>query len=124
MQCHGGLLLKAMVIVIGKGQRSAILPLCARRMNYLIMERLPHVKNPEKVAETVTRLLRPYRKNVLTITTDNGVEFSRHRKIADALKTTVYFAAGYASWQKGAIENTNKLIRQYILKWTDFRGAC
>ena len=26
----------------------------------------------------------------------------------------------YASWQKGAIENTNKLIRQYIPKHTNF----
>ena len=67
------------------------------------------------------RLLWPYRKNVLSITTDNGVEFCRHRRIAEALKTTVYFADSYASWQKGAIENANKLIRQYIPKGTDFR---
>ena len=45
----------------------------------------------------------------------------RHRKIAEALKTTVYFADSYSSWQKGAIENANKLIRQYIPKGTDFR---
>jgi IS30 family transposase len=32
----------------------------------------------------------------------------------------VYFADSYASWQKGAIENANKLIRQYIPKGTDF----
>ena len=110
-----------MDLILGKGQRSAILTLCERSRNYLIMERLPYVKNPEKVAETVTRLLWPYRKNVLSITTDNGVEFCRHRRIAEALKTTVYFADSYASWQKGAIENANKLIRQYIPKGTDFR---
>ena len=32
----------------------------------------------------------------------------------------VYFADPYASWQKGAIENTNKLIRQYIPKQANF----
>ena len=110
-----------MDLILGKGQKSAILTLCERSRNYLIMERLPLGRKPDAVAETVTRLLWPYRKNVLSITTDNGVEFCRHRTIAEALKTTVYFADSYASWQKGAIENTNKLIRQYIPKVTDFR---
>ena len=110
-----------MDLIVGKGQKSAILTLCERSRNYLIMERLPQGRQPDAVAETVARLLWPYRRNVLTITTDNGVEFCRHRKIAEALKTTVYFADSYASWQKGAIENTNKLIRQYIPKGTDFR---
>ena len=110
-----------MDLIIGKGQKSAILTLCERSRNYLLMARLSYGKNPEKVADTVIRLLLPYRKNVLTLTTDNGSEFACHKKIAKALATTVYFADSYASWQKGAIENMNKLIRQYIPKGTDFR---
>lgn len=110
-----------MDLIIGKGQKSAILTLCERSKNYLLMARLPEGKNPEKVADMAIRLLFPYRKNVLTITTDNGTEFACHKKIAKALGTTVYFADSYASWQKGAIENENKLIRQYIPKGTDFR---
>lgn len=58
---------------------------------------------------------------MLTITTDNGFEFRSHKKISEALKAPVYFADSYASWQKGGIENMNKLIRQYIPKGTDFR---
>ena len=110
-----------MDLIIGKGQKSAILTLCERSKNYLLMARLPQGKNPENVADMAIRLLFPYRKNVLTITTDNGSEFACHKKIAKALGTTVYFADSYASWQKGAIENENKLIRQYIPKGTDFR---
>ena len=110
-----------MDLIIGKGQKSAILTLCERSKNYLLMAKLPHGKNPEKVADMAIRLLFPYRKNVLTITTDNGSEFACHKKIAKALGTTVYFADSYASWQKGAIENENKLIRQYIPKGTDFK---
>ena len=89
--------------------------------NYLLMAKLPLGKHPERVADMVIGLLLPYRKNVLTITTDNGSEFACHKKIAKALASTVYFADSYASWQKGAIENQNKLIRQYIPKGTDFR---
>ena len=35
-------------------------------------------------------------------------------------KVTVYFADTYCAWQKGAIENANKLIRRYITKKEDF----
>lgn len=33
---------------------------------------------------------------------------------------TVFFADSYSSWQKGAAENVNKLIRQYIPKKSNF----
>lgn len=32
----------------------------------------------------------------------------------------VYFADSYCSWQKGAIENANKLIRKYIPQEANF----
>ena len=110
-----------MDLILGKGQKSAILTLCERSRNYMMMDRLPLVKDARGVADTVIKLLWPYRRNVLTITTDNGIEFREHRRIAEALGTTVYFTDSYSSWQKGAIENMNKLIRQYIPKGTDFR---
>ncbi len=58
---------------------------------------------------------------VLTITTDNGIEFRNHKDIAKALGCTVYFADPYCSGQKGAVENANKILREYFPKGTDFR---
>ncbi len=58
---------------------------------------------------------------VLTITTDNGIEFRNHKDIAKALECTVYFADPYCSGQKGAVENANKILREYFPKGTDFR---
>lgn len=53
--------------------------------------------------------------------TDNGSEFSAHQEITKGLKSVVvYFADSYCSWQKGLVEYTNKLIRHYIPKDTDF----
>lgn len=112
-----------MDLIVGKGQKSAILTLCERSVNYMMMCRLPNGKDPDGVADAVIDLLRPYRKNVLTITTDNGSEFVKHSRISNGLSTTVYFADSYASWQKGAIENMNKLVRQYLPKGTDFRDV-
>ena len=91
------------------------------------MERLPARKPPESLAKAVIRLLFTYRRTVRSITTDNESESYAHRLISMALApkgirspSLVFFADSYSFWQKGAIENANKLIRQYIPKGTDF----
>ncbi len=108
-----------MDFIVGKGQRSQILTLCEKSTNYLIMRRVrSHL--PRIVAEEVVAALLPFKHNVHSITTDNGFEFREHKRICKALDTTVYFTDSYSSWQKGAVENINKLIRQYIPKSSDF----
>lgn len=111
-----------MDLIIGKGGYGAILVLMERSTNYSIIKKLPHGKNAMEVAKAVVKLLWAYRlEGVITITTDNGSEFAAHQYITEHLNgVEVYFADSYSSWQKGAVENTNKLIRQYIPKGTDF----
>ena len=86
----------------------------------LFMTKLLQGKKSGPLAKEVRRLLLPYRKHIKTITTDNGPEFAAHKQITEYLGAVVYFADPYASWQKGAVENTNKLIRQYIPKQANF----
>lgn len=93
-----------------------ILTIIERKTRFLLMERLSNGKNADSVALAVIKLLKPFRKHVKSITTDNGGEFARHRRISKALKAPVFFTDPYSSWQKGSVENTNKLIRQYIDK--------
>jgi Transposase and inactivated derivatives, IS30 family len=63
----------------------------------------------------------PIIKNIEdTITADNGKEFSFHEKIAKELNISIYFAKPNHSWERGANENTNGLIRQPFLKGKDF----
>lgn len=94
--------------------------------NFVIMEKLPQGKKAAPLARAVVRLLYPYRKYLKTITTDNGSEFAAHLDITAGLKmrgmedVRVYFADSYCSWQKGAVEHENKLIRQYIPKKSNF----
>ena len=111
-----------MDLIIGKNGYQAILVLVERSTGYVIIHRLKHGKKARELAMAVSKLLLAYRAGgVLTITTDNGSEFSQHRLITKALKgVTVYFADPYCSWQKGLVEYTNKLIRQYIPKGFDF----
>lgn len=42
------------------------------------------------------------------------MKFAAYEIISKSLGVPVYFADPYSSWQKGTIENTNGLVRQYI----------
>ena len=53
----------------------------------------------------------------LSITFDNGIENKQHQTLGVA----TFFCEPYASWQKGGVENANKLIRRYFPKGTNFR---
>ncbi|ELY1993096.1 IS30 family transposase, partial [Flavobacterium psychrophilum] len=55
-----------------------------------------------------------------TITSDNGKEFAKHEAIAKSLEIDYYFANPYCSWERGANENLNGLVRQYFPKGSDF----
>lgn len=107
-------------------KQKAILTLVERSVNFIIIKKLPEGKKAKPLAETAVRLLAPWRRGVLTITTDNGGEFAEHEMITKGLHrksmpdVPVFFADPYSSWQKGAVENANGLIRQYIPKGADF----
>ena len=109
-------------LIVGSGQKSCLVTLVERSKSYVLIKRL-ETKHHAAVKQAIIQMLFPFRKTpaLKTITTDNGTEFYDHQDFAKALCTTVYFADSYASWQKGAIENANKLIRQYFPKGTDFR---
>ena len=104
----------------------AILVLLERMTSFVMMEKLPYGKRAKPLSKVVVRMLFAYRKYLKTITTDNGSEFAAHLDITAGLHmkglddVTVYFADSYCSWQKGAVENVNKLIRQYIPKKSNF----
>jgi IS30 family transposase len=98
----------------------AIVTITERKTNYLMMRRLTAGKNAEELAKNVVAMLLPYKHFLRTITTDNGSEFADHDFISKKLGVPIFFADPYSSWQKGAIENANKLIRQYIPKNTVF----
>lgn len=106
--------------IMGNEQKEVMLTLTERKTNFVMMRKLPNGKDSKKVAEKVIAMLLPYKSKLKTITTDNGSEFAAHELITKRLKVQVYFTDPYSSWQKGAVENANKLIRQYIPKGAAF----
>ncbi|QUB48961.1 IS30 family transposase [Prevotella nigrescens] len=106
--------------IVGRGNHGAIVTLIERSTSMLFMRKLKKGKNAKELARTVIHLLSPFKEHVKSITTDNGSEFACHEMIGKSLGVTIYFADPYASWQKGAIENANGLIRQYVPKTETF----
>ena len=51
-----------------------------------------------------------------SITFDNGLEGQCHTKIKKSYGVETYFCDPFKSWQKGGVENSNGLIRQYLPK--------
>lgn len=85
-----------------------------------MIKKLPKGKQAKGLSKKLINMLMPYKKHILSITSDNGKEFADHQRIARKLETQFYFANPYCSWQRGLNEYTNKLIRQYIPKKTAF----
>lgn len=109
-----------MDLIVGPGNKDAMLTLVERSLGYSIITKLPNGKDAEGVKQAAYRELLPFIGYIRTITTDNGTEFAKHKELAEALGTKIYFAHPYCSWEKGLIEYTNKLYRQYIPKGVDF----
>ena len=107
--------------IIGNNNQGALLTIVERTTNMLFMRKLKYGKEAKELAKEVIKMLKPYKGQIKSITTDNGSEFFAHQAIAKELNTNVYFTNPYSSWQKGAVENANGLIRQYIPKSSNIK---
>ncbi|TSC56974.1 MAG: putative Integrase catalytic region [Parcubacteria group bacterium Gr01-1014_18] len=101
-------------VVSGKKTKSKIslAVLHERKSKYTKLQRIASLKPKlfnEAIQTMTTHLI------FKSLTLDNGIENTKY----EALKTTTYFCDPYSSWQKGSIENCNKLIRKFIAKGSD-----
>lgn len=76
----------------------------AKETTYAVTKRLKHL--PKRLRKTIT--------------VDNGHENAGHQDITKEIETKIFFAHPYHSWERGTNENTNRLIRWYLPKRTDF----
>jgi len=102
-------------LVIGAGQQQALVTLNERKSRYTLIGKVTR-KTAQAVSDSMIALLTPFSEWVHTLTTDNGKEFSQHERIARSIDTAFFFAHPYCSWERGANENMNGLIRQFFPK--------
>ena len=102
-------------LVIGAGRSQALVTINERKSRYALLQRVPG-KQAASVRDAIVDKLQPFSHLVHTLTTDNGKEFALHEQIAEKLDLKYYFAHPYASWERGANENMNGLVRQFFPK--------
>jgi len=108
--------------IIGKNHKGAILTINDRATSRVWIRKLSG-KEAIPVAKITVWALRKVKNLIHTITADNGKEFALHKAITQQLKIPIYFAHPYHSWERGANENMNGLIRQYLPKGISFEGV-
>jgi transposase, IS30 family len=105
-------------VVSGKktGSKAALAVFVERRTRLVTATLIPNLR-PASFAYAAIAALAG--KQALTLSLDNGVENTRHDAITRATGTKAYFCDPYSSWQKGSVEQVNKMLRRYIPKGTD-----
>jgi IS30 family transposase len=106
-------------LVIGAGQHQALVTLNERKSRYTLIGKVLR-KTAQAVSDVIISLLTPFSEWVHTLTTDNGKEFAQHERIAHSIGVDFFFAHPYSSWERGANENMNGLIRQFFPKKMHF----
>jgi IS30 family transposase len=91
-----------------------------RKSYYLVARKLQQCSGNQMNQETITGM---EGLPIHTLTVDNGMEFGSFKKLEQALGIQVYFAEEKKPWQRGRNENTNRLLRQFFPKGTDFSGV-
>lgn len=99
-------------IVSGKKGSGALAVLVERKSRLVRIKKLSSMRSSEH-ATVLKRVMSSLK--VVSMTFDNGIENKHHR----SLGIPTYFCDPYSSWQKGSVENVNKMIRQYIPKGSD-----
>jgi len=90
-----------------------------RKSRYVQITKLKDSSAQQTYAALYDRLKAHGANRVKSITFDNGTENACYKDLEHNLKIETYFCLPYHSWEKGSVENMNKLIRQFIPKGTD-----
>ena len=106
--------------LVGPRRGNGLLSLVERKSGYTCLARLRSL-HTRRVIRAIKRKLGRLPPGLRrSVTFDRGKEFAAHRRLTRDVLSAVYFANAYSPWQRGSVENTNGLIREFFPKGTDF----
>jgi IS30 family transposase len=88
------------------------------RKSYYLVARLLDERTGEQMNRETVKGMQGL--PVHTLTVDNGMEFGSFKKLEESLAAKIYFAHKKCPWERARNENTNRLLRQFFPRGTDF----
>lgn len=116
-----------MDLIIGKAETSHVLLTLTER--YSRQELIFKLSNRKAatirgVFDRLERQHKDFSQRFKSLTTDNGSEFMEYDKLCRSIhggsRFQVWYCHSYAAWEKGSVENHNRMIRRFFPKGTDF----
>ena len=107
-------------VISRKGSKGGLLVMLDRCSRRYVIEHLNHINQDEVIMAIKRMKRRNALRTVRSVTTDNGCEFLDQKRLDRVFKAETYYTRAYASYEKGAIENCNRLVRRWYPKGTDF----
>ena len=108
--------------IVGKGHHQGVVTLIERKSRFALLSKVEQ-RTADQVSKAMIDLLLPVSDRLHTITADNGKEFAEHERVEHELQVDFFFAHPNAAWERGANENMNGLVRQYIPKKRNFASV-
>jgi IS30 family transposase len=106
-------------LIMGAGNKSAIITLVERSTRYVLLGRYPGRHDAESTCQVLTELIGRLPEQLRrSLTWDQGREMAAHAEFTIATDVAVYFCDPHSPWQRGSNENTNGLLRDYFPKGT------
>ena len=101
----------------GKDGDGLLLVCNERKTRAPFLEKIYPVSIP--AVERALRRINERFPELLTITFDNDLLFIHHKRLERRFNVKIYFCHNHSPWEKGGVENRNKIIRKYIPKGSD-----
>jgi IS30 family transposase len=105
--------------VIFSKQKTALSVQSERKSKLIRMHKVQNKSSDETLNALVQTIESLPKELFYTMTFDNGTEGAKHMVMKQDYDIDTYFCDPFASWQKGGVENANKLIRYYLPRSTD-----
>ena len=110
-------------LIKGSHNRSGVGTLIERTTLFVVLAKLDG-QSADEVRKAFERRLRRIPEGIRkTLTYDQGKEMAQHETLAANARIHVYFADPHSPWQRGIMENTNGLLREYLPKGADLSSV-